>query len=92
MNSLLKKCTKNVKHPRYYGSHLEFEAIAQNAKGCQLGTRQIFYLHIILDQKMQRTNVALSLQALVRFHQTRVGRALHHNIDQIVPCIMCIFI
>ena len=54
------------KHPGFCGGHFEFDAVAQIAKGCQLGTRQIFYLHIILDQKMQRTIVALSLQAFVK--------------------------
>ena len=57
---------KMYKHSGTYSGHFEYEAITQNAKGCQLGTRQIFYLHIILDQKMQRTIVALSLQAFVK--------------------------
>ena len=43
---------KMYKHPGIYSGHFEYEAITQNAKGCQLGIRQIFYLHIILDQKM----------------------------------------
>ena len=42
----------------------------QNAKGCQLVTRQNFNLHIFLKQKVQKTNIALSLQAFVKFHQT----------------------